>query len=64
MSTYTTLTITREQAEDMVKQVRCKKDRSVNALSDEELDEELHEYVYSGKYSDIVGVLYNYNIEG
>jgi len=64
MSAYTTLTITREQAEDMVQKVRCKKDRSVNALSDEELDKELHEYVYSGKYTDIVGFLYNYTIEG
>jgi len=63
MSTYTTRTITRKEAEDMVKKVRCKKDRSVNSLSNEELDKELHKYVYSEKYTDIVGFLTNYQIQ-
>lgn len=47
----------------MVEECRMKKDRSVKALSNEELDRELHEYVYSENYTDIVGLLYNYNIK-
>lgn len=62
MSVYTTLTISRKQAEHMVKRVRARNDRSVESLSDEDLDKELHEYVYSEKYTDIVGLLYNYQI--
>ncbi len=62
MSIYTTLTISREQAEHMVKRIRERNDRSVESLSDEELDKELHEYVYSERYTDIVGLLFNYRI--
>ena len=63
MSAYSTKDITRAEAERMVAQCRAKKDRSVFALSEEELDRELHEYVYSENYQDIVGCLYNYNIK-
>lgn len=63
MSSYTTKEITREEAEEMVSAVRAKKDRSVKALSDKELDSELHEYVYSEEYPNEVGVLYNYIIK-
>ena len=63
MSAYSTLTITREEAEEMVQKCRMRKDRSVKALSDEELDTELHEYVYSENYRDEVGFLHNYIIK-
>jgi hypothetical protein len=62
MSAYSTITITRQEAENMVRAAREKRNRSVQLLSNEELDQELHEYVYSENYTDIVGVLYNYNI--
>ena len=62
MSVYSTQYITRKEAEDMVKAVRMKLDRGVEALSDEELDKELHEYVYSDAHADIVGLHYNYII--
>lgn len=63
MSAYSTQYITREKAEDMVREVRAKKrDDPVHTLSDEELDGELHEYVYSEKHTDIVGTLTNYII--
>ena len=63
MSSYSTLDITRKEAERMVKAVRAKKDRSVEALTLEELDAELHEYVYSGQHTDEVGLLHNYIIK-
>jgi len=63
MSAYSTKDISREEAEKMVEMCRLKNDRSVKALSNEELDKELHEYVYSENYTDIVGLLYNYNIK-
>lgn len=63
MSAYSTQNITREEAEKIVQACRAKNDRSVKALSDEQLDEELNTYVYSEKYTDIVGVLWNYKIQ-
>lgn len=62
MSAYSTESITREEAENLVKQVRAKLDRSVKVLSDEELLEELHEYVYSEEHWDILPCLINYQI--
>lgn len=62
MSAYSTKEITREEAEKMVLECRAKKYNPVKHLTDRELDEELHEYVYSENYDDIVGVLYNYII--
>ena len=62
MSAYSTRTITREEAERMVEQCRAKKDRSVKNLTIEELNRELHEYVYSENYREIVGFLENYRI--
>ena len=62
MSAYSTIYITREQAEDMVMAVRRKKERPLSHLTVEELDKELHEYVYSENYPDEVGFLRNYNI--
>ncbi len=61
MSAYSTRDVTR--AERMVQMCRLKKDRSVKALSDDDLNSELHDYVYSERYTDIVGLLYNYNIK-
>ena len=63
MSAYTTERITRAQAEKLVQQCRQKDDRSVKALTDEQLDAELHAYVYAGKHTDIVRVLTNYIFE-
>ena len=63
MSVYSTKHISREEAESMVRAVRAKSDDSVSQMTTEELDSELHEYVYSGEHNDIVGVLYNYIIE-
>lgn len=63
MSAYSTLDITRKEAERMVALCRLKKDKSVSRLTKEELDKELHEYVYSEEYTDIVGLLYNYYIK-
>ena len=63
MSAYSTLTIDREKAEEMVRAVRAKKrDDPVKSLSNEALMEELHEYVYSEKHTEIVGLLYNYDL--
>lgn len=62
MSAYSTKTITRKEAERMVRAVRAKK-ISISGLTNEELDNELHEYVYSENYPDEVGVLYNYIIK-
>ena len=64
MSAYSTREITREEAEEMVRRVRAKirgRDR-ISLMTDEELDTELHEYVYSEKHNEIVGCLYNYMI--
>ena len=64
MSAFSTKDITRAEAEEMVRTVRRKLHPAdeVSRLSDEELDGELHEYVYSEEHTEIVGVLYNYNI--
>lgn len=64
MSAYSTLEITRQEAEEMVRAVRRKLEPvdAVSMLSKEQLDEELHEYVYSGKHTEIVGLLHNYSI--
>lgn len=65
MSAYSTKYINREEAERMVREARVKNriQDAVSLLTDEQLDDELHEYVYSGKYNDVVGVLYNYIIQ-
>lgn len=64
MSAYSTKYIDRGEAERMVRAVRAKKrDDPVCKLTNDELDAELHEYVYSEKHADIVGLLYNYIIE-
>lgn len=47
----------------MVRACREKTANDVSKLSNGELDNELHRYVYSGDYADVVGVLYNYVIE-
>ena len=64
MSAYTTKNITREEAEKMVLDCRNKgkNKNELQMLSNKELDDELHYYVYSEEYNDIVGFLYNYNI--
>lgn len=62
MSSYSTKTITRDEARRMIIECRNRKP-SVFKMTDRELDVELHEYVYSEDYTDILGVLYNYNIE-
>jgi PHD/YefM family antitoxin component YafN of YafNO toxin-antitoxin module len=65
MSSYSTKTITRAEAEEMVRAVRRKQQPidEVSQLTKKALDEELHEYVYSEEHTDIVGVLYNYDIK-
>lgn len=64
MSSYTTKTISRAEAEKMVRLARQKyKLVEIENMSDDHLGNELHKYVYSEKYTDIVGVLYNYIIE-
>lgn len=62
MSAYTTRNITREEAVRMIWDCRNKRRSNLSELSNRELDEELHKYVYSEEYEDIVGFLYNYNI--
>ncbi len=65
MSAYSTLTITRKEAEHMVRECRALNDKSVRVLSDKELDNELHGYVYAEqeRYYPIVGLLRNYIIK-
>lgn len=65
MSAYSTITITREEAERVVMACRNKGKyyNALQMLSDEEIDKELHMYVYSGNYTDEVGLLYNYEIK-
>ena len=61
MSAFSTLEIDRKEAEEMVRAVRAKRrDDPVSQLSDEALMDELHEYVYSERHTEIVGVLHNY----
>ena len=64
MSAYSTKDITRKEAEDMVRAVRLKIKPldDVSKLTTQELDDELHEYVYSEEHTEIVGTLYNYDI--
>lgn len=65
MSAYSTKTITREDAERMVRTCRAKKmgGDAVSCLTNEELDSELHDYVYSERHTDVVGCLYHYIIK-
>lgn len=67
MSIYSTQYINREEAERMVLACRAMNDKSVQGLTDEELDSELHDYVYSNehshKYDSIIGWAYNYIIK-
>ena len=62
MSAYSTRCITRKEAEELVMACRHKHDRSAKVLSDDELSSELHTYVYSDKYADILGFLINFMI--
>lgn len=66
MSEYSTRDITREQAIQMIKECReLSQPNDLAAMTDGELDDELHKYVYSGdkKYEKVVGILYNYLIK-
>lgn len=63
MSAYSTLDITREEAIRMIRAVRAKNEVDpLVTMTNEQLDEELHEYVYSEAHTDIVGLLHNYRI--
>lgn len=68
MSIYSTKDITRKEAEEMVRKCREIEARPIDiySMTDEQLDEELHKYVYanenSGKYSEAVGYANNYMI--
>ncbi len=63
MSAYSTRTITRKEAIRMIIACRNKyKGEPTIEVSNKELDAELHKYVYSEEYTDIVGVLNNYEI--
>ena len=62
MSVYSTRCITRKEAEELVMACRFKNDRSARVLSDDELSSELHTYVYSDKYMDILGCFTNFMI--
>ena len=65
MSIYSTRHISRDEAERIVILCRIKDmglDRKIRALSDEILDNELHRYVYSNKYNDIIPSCENYMI--
>ena len=68
MSIYSTDYISREDAEQLVQECRMATDRSVKALSDEELDKELQRYVYArtelddSPYNDILPWGRNYII--
>lgn len=68
MSIYSTLYVTREKAEEMVRQCRLIGNRDdISKMSDEELDDELHSYVYgnemSHKYDEAIGWAHNYIIK-
>ena len=69
MSIYSTLYIDRESAENMVRKCRDleKKKDDISQMSLQELDEELHKFVYSNedsnKYTEIVGYANNYIIK-
>ncbi|MFA5174759.1 MAG: hypothetical protein WC438_06275 [Candidatus Pacearchaeota archaeon] len=62
MSAYTTKTITRKEAEELLKQIYSKSFSFAND-SDKELEEELDRLSYSDKHTDILGVLYNFRIK-
>jgi hypothetical protein len=65
MGAYSTIDISRETAEDMVRKIRAKINPidDVSRLSHDELDKELREYANSGKHDEICGFLLNYNIK-
>ncbi|MCP6727349.1 MAG: hypothetical protein KJI69_05070 [Patescibacteria group bacterium] len=64
MSAHTTKTVTRVQAQELIRAVRAKRVMDPLAImTDEELEEELNRYAYSAKHDDVLGVLYNFQIE-
>ena len=63
MSIYSTQDITRERAIELLEEIRIEelKDKTLNGLSNDELEKKLNQYTYSENYRDILG-LNNFNI--
>lgn len=59
MSAYTTKTISREMAINLITQVAQKE----MSYSDSEIERVLNKHVASGKYNDVLGCLINYSVE-
>ena len=65
MGAFSTNKITREQAEDMVRQCRLIKNSDIKSLSDQELFDELNDYCYEGnhEYNSIIDFHISYKID-
>lgn len=61
MSSYSTREISREQAEEMLREIESKKIRFEH-LSNHQLEKILDELAYSEEHTDVLGVLYNFII--
>lgn len=60
---YSTKYITREEAENMLREIRARQNPiSLEHLSDIEIEDELDSYSDEDEYSDILGVLHNFSI--
>ena len=61
MSAYTTKVVTRERAEQMLRDILIKQ-LNFSHYTDRALADKLNEFAYSEEHTDILGVLYNYQI--
>lgn len=61
MSAYSTKTITRQEAEEMLNKIMYKRIHR-GFGSNRELAEELNNYAYAEADTDILGVLYNFEV--
>jgi len=62
MSAYTTKTINRKEAEELLRKIYSKS-FSFKDSSDKELEEELDKLSYTDKHTDVLGVLYNFKVK-
>ena len=63
MSAYSTQKINRIDAINRIERIkRKKKFVPENQLSNQEIEEIINEYAYSGEHNDILGCLYNFDV--
>jgi hypothetical protein len=62
MSAYTTKTISREEAEELLRKIYSKS-FNFSDRTDKQLEDELDRLSYSDEHIDILGVLYDFRIK-